>query len=254
MILDEIVKYKISQVEKKKGLIPIGEVMKRVKGDRRNFKVSILNPLSLIGEIKQSSPSKGFIKSVIPALQAKMYENAGVDAISVLTEDRYFDGDDKYIGIVKDSCTRPVLRKDFIVDVYQIFESAAMGADAILLIVSILGKKLKEFYDIATSIGLHALVEIHTYDELQIALDCDCEIIGINNRNLNDFSVDLRTTEYLMKYVKGESIIVSESGIKDIEDVKYLKSLGVNAILVGETLMRMNEDQVKQFVEEMRRI
>ncbi|BBJ28085.1 indole-3-glycerol phosphate synthase TrpC [Athalassotoga saccharophila] len=253
MILDEIVNYKISLVEKKKKSMPL-EKIKVTNGERRDFKSSISSSFSLIAEIKQSSPSKGFIRSVDPALQAQIYENSGVDAISVLTEDKYFNGEDRYVKIVKDSCTKPVLRKDFIVDTYQIFESLAIGSDAILLIVAILGKKLEEFYTLATSIGLYPLVEVHTYEEMRMALDCGCEIIGINNRNLKDFSVDLKTTERLMKYIDDKKIIVSESGIRDLEDIRYVKSLGVNAVLIGETLMRMYEDDVKKFVEEARKI
>ncbi|HEU23653.1 MAG: indole-3-glycerol phosphate synthase TrpC [Mesoaciditoga sp.] len=254
MILDEIVSYKISQIEKKKNLVPLEKIAKVKNDKRRDFKSSISSSFSLIAEIKQSSPSKGFIRSVDPALQAQIYEISGVDAISVLTEDKYFNGDDRYIKIVKGSCTKPVLRKDFIVDTYQIFESLAIGSDAILLIVAVLGKKLEEFYTLATSIGLYPLVEVHTYEEMQMAIDSGCEIIGINNRNLKDFSVDLKTTERLMKYVDGKKIIVSESGIKNLDDLRYVKSLGVNAVLVGETLMRMDKNGVKRFVEEARKV
>ncbi len=253
MILDEIVSYKISQVEKKKKLIPLEEI-KFKNYEKRDFKSSISSSFSVIAEIKQSSPSKGFIKSVDPTIQAQIYEDAGVNAISVLTEDKYFNGEDRYIKIVKDSCTKPVLRKDFIVDTYQIFESLAIGSDAILLIVAVLGKRLGEFYTLSTSVGLCPLVEVHTCEEMRIALDFGCEVIGINNRNLKDFSVDLKTTERLIKYADDKKIIVSESGIKDLDDLRYVKSLGVNAVLIGETLMRMNKDDVKKFIEEARNV
>ena len=144
----------------------------------------------------------------------------------------------------------PILRKDFIIDKYQIYQSVALDADAILLIAAVLKDKLKSYYELATSLGLHCLVEVHNKAEIELALECDCKIIGINNRDLNDFYVDIHTTENLMKYIPKDKIVVSESGISSINDVKYLKSIGASAVLIGESFMR-KPDSVKTFLEDL---
>jgi indole-3-glycerol phosphate synthase len=159
-------------------------------------------------------------------------------------------GSDEYIAKVKEVTVKPVLRKDFIIDEYQIFQAKKIGADAILLIVAVLGKELKSFYKLATELGLNCLIEVHNREELEIALEAEAEIIGINNRDLRDFSVDLKTTEKFMKYIPKETVIVSESGIKTSDDILYLKSIGVNTVLIGETFMRNIEDieSIEKFI------
>ncbi|HEY5535512.1 MAG TPA: indole-3-glycerol phosphate synthase TrpC [Ignavibacteria bacterium] len=249
-ILDEIVKNKIIQIEKEKIEKPLKNLINIESRVIRNFEVALSgNGLSIIAEVKKASPSKGLIDPDFdPAKTALNYEKYGVDAISVLTEKKYFLGDDKNIILVKENASMPILRKDFIVDKYQIYQSLFLGADAILLIASVLKDKLKSFYELATSLGLHCLVEVHDKAEIELSLECGCSIIGINNRDLNNFHVDIHTTEKLMKYIPQSKIIVSESGISSIKDIKYLKSIGASAVLIGESFMR-KPDMVQSFRE-----
>jgi indole-3-glycerol phosphate synthase len=251
MILDEIVRYKLSKVELQKRQKSLDQMKVPSKSEKRDFKGAISKDrIAVIAEIKKASPSKGVIQNDFsPKKQAQIY-----DAISVLTEDRYFEGKDEYLKLVKGETKKPVLRKDFIVDEYQIKESKILGADAILLIVAILQNNLKKFYELARSLELDCLVEVHDEEELKKALDCGCEIIGINNRNLKDFTVDLRTTERLIQNIPDHLTIVSESGIKTVDDVRYLSSIGVNAVLIGETLMRMNKEEILKFIGEVRSV
>lgn len=245
MILDDILKFKKEQLnEEKKGK---GKFKKALSGDR----------MSVIAEIKKASPSKGIIKEDFdPSKIAEIYKSADVDAISVLTEKKFFKGDDKYIKDVKDASGKPVLRKDFIIDEYQIYQSKMLGADAILLIAAVLCDKLKYFYDKAKSIGLDCLVEVHNKNEIDEAVSAGCDIIGINNRDLRDFSVNLNTTEKLIKYIPEDKIKVSESGIKTPDDIKYLKNIGIDAVLIGETFMRNTEDseKIQSFVKKAKEI
>ncbi|AGK98281.1 indole-3-glycerol phosphate synthase TrpC [Clostridium pasteurianum] len=245
MILDDIVAYKIKQIEEEKRELPLKEFENKVQNViTRDFKAALNKPgINIISEIKKASPSKGIIKPDFdPVAIAKVYEKISIDAISVLTEKKFFMGSDEYIGQVKGVTSKPVLRKDFIVDEYQIFQAKNIGADTILLIVAVLGKKLKNFYKLAKELGLNCLIEVHSREELEIALEAEGEIIGVNNRDLRDFTVNLNTTEKFMKYIPKETITVSESGIKTPEDILYLKSIGVNAVLIGETFMRNIED------------
>lgn len=245
MILDDIVAYKIKQIEEEKREMPLKEFENKIQDIvTRDFKAALNKPgINIISEIKKASPSKGIIKPDFdPVAIAKVYEQISIDAISVLTEKKFFMGSDEYIAQVKGVTSKPVLRKDFIVDEYQIFQAKKIGADAILLIVAVLGKRLKDFYKLAKELGLNCLIEVHSREELEIALEAEGEIIGVNNRDLRDFTVDLKTTEKFMKYMPKEAIVVSESGIKTPEDILYLKSIGVNAVLIGETFMRNIED------------
>lgn len=258
MILDDIVKYKKMQLEEQKKLKPIDMLIEQcAKIDTSDFNGALSKKgISIIAEIKKASPSKGVIKKNFnPVKIAEIYDKIGVDAISVLTERHFFKGKDEYINDVKTITTKPVLRKDFIIEEYQIYESKVLGADAILLIVSIVGNHLKDLYGTAKGIGLDCLVEVHDRKELDIALDARCEIIGINNRDLKSFEVDLSTTENLIKYIPEYKTIVSESGIKSASDIKYLKSLGVDAVLIGETFMRIVEDfgEINDFIHEAKR-
>ena len=243
-ILDKIVESKKAQLEIEKKNIGLEEMIEKSKEKReiRDFEGALSKKdVSVISEVKKASPSKGIIaEDFDPVRTAKFYEKSNFDAISVLTEKEYFLGDDKYIEMVRQVTTKPVLRKDFIIDEYQIYQSKVIGADAILLIARILKGKLKSFYDLAKSLGLHVLVEVHGEEEVKEALESGAKIIGVNNRNLETFDVDLKQTEKLMKLLPSDKIIVSESGIRNSEDVEYLKSIGVSAILVGETLMRGN--------------
>lgn len=258
MILDEIVTHKIKQIELEKQIIPLNKVMEECSDAViRDFKKAISNEnISIISEIKKASPSKGVILENFNHIEiAKIYENVNVDAVSVLTEKNFFKGDDSYINDVKKVNLKPILRKDFIIDVYQIYQSKAIGADAILLIVSILKYKLKEYYDLARSLGLQCLVEVHNEEELKIAVESGCSIIGINNRNLKDFTEDLKNTERLIKNVPSEVLVVSESAIKTPEDIRYLKGLGVNAVLIGETFVKNieNVNKLNEFIEQSKK-
>ena len=249
-ILDEIVKNKILQIEKEKIEKPLQSLVNIENRVIRDFKGALNGSgLSIIAEVKKASPSKGIIDPDFdPVRTALNYEKYGVDAISVLTEKKYFLGNDENIKIVKEKTSMPILRKDFIIDKYQIYQSVALGADAILLIAAVLKDKLKSYYELATSLGLHCLVEVHDRAEIELSLECGSKIIGINNRDLNNFSIDIRTTEKLMKYIPTGKIVVSESGISSITDVKYLKSIGASAVLIGESFMR-KPDSVKAFLE-----
>ncbi len=247
MILDDIVAYKKLQVITEKERCPLDKLIVNCEYKNvRNFKKALTKPnISIIAEIKRASPSKGIINEDFDYIKtARIYEKVKIDAVSVLTERKFFKGKDEYIAEVKNISSKPILRKDFIIDEYQMFQSKAIGADAILLIVSILGNKIKNFLNLAKELGLYCLTEVHNEQELDLALSAGCDIVGINNRDLRDFTVDLKNTERLIKYIPKNTIVVSESGIKISEDIGYLKSLGVNAVLIGETFMR-NMDKIR---------
>ncbi len=250
-ILEEIIYYKKLEIEKDKLSKPLTNIQMENILAIRDFEASLSKSgMSIIAEIKKASPSKGIIVEEFDPLSiGRHYEKSGVDAISVLTEKKYFLGNGDYVLAVKNETTKPILRKDFIVDEYQIYQSRLIGADAILLIAGVLKDKLKGFYETATNIGLHCLVEVHNKEELEIALDSGVRIIGINNRNLKDFKVDLGNTEALINDIPKSKIIVSESGINSIEDIRYLKKLGVDAVLIGEAFMR-NPENINSFMEE----
>lgn len=255
MILDDIVAYKVKQLEEEKRLKPINEYEKSIQNIKtRDFKAAISKSgINIIAEIKKASPSKGIIKLDFNPLEiAEIYEKINIDAISVLTEKHFFMGSDGYIKLVKGAASKPVLRKDFIIDEYQLFQAKYIGADAVLLIAAILGKKLRSLYALAKELGLQCLVEVHNREELEMALEADADIVGINNRDLRDFTVDLMHTEQLLKYIPNGKVIVSESGIKTSKDILYLKSIGVNAVLIGETFMRNinNLQAVERFISE----
>lgn len=247
MILDEILSYKKKRLDEQKRQKPLKILEKEIHhaplsrdflGALRNKEGGHTGEIKIIAEIKRASPSKGVIKrNVVPADIATMYQKGGADAISVLTEDKYFMGHDDFIGQVKKAVSCPVLRKDFIIDPYQLYQSKVLGADAVLLIAAILGKRLGEFYNLAESLGLGCLIEVHDESELQIALEVGAKVIGINNRDLKSFEVSLETTERLVSLIPKHVVKVSESGIKSVEDIKRLKSAGVDAFLIGETLM-----------------
>lgn len=196
--------------------------------------------ISFICEVKRASPSKGLIAPDFPYLDiARDYERAGASAISCLTEPFWFKGRDEYLAEISNAVTIPVLRKDFTVDEYMIYQAKTLGASAVLLICSILSKEqLSEYLGIAHSLGLSALVEAHDEDEVRTALSVGAGIIGVNNRDLRTFTVDINNSARLRKLVPPEILFVSESGIKTAADIEALRSNGTNAVLIGETLMR----------------
>ena len=207
--------------------------------------------ISLIAEIKQASPSSGVLRQEFsPVDIAKKYEKLRVNALSVLTEEEFFLGKINYIEDIKKSVNLPVLRKDFIIDEVQVLESRAVGADAILLIMRILDEaKLKRLYSLAKDLGMDVLVEVHTEKELRKVINYGVDIIGINNRNLDTFKVDILRTKKLIPFVPEGAVRVSESGISTFKDMLLLKGLGVDAVLVGEAIMKA--DNIDEKVKEL---
>src|SRR5699024_638964 len=207
-----------------------------------NTKVKAGQP-AVIAEIKKASPSKGVIREDFqPAAIAKSYEEGGAAALSVLTDKDFFQGADEYLQAAKAACNLPVLRKDFTIDAYQVWEARALGADAVLLIVAALSDELmKELYDTAVEAGLTALIEVHTEEELQRALALGAPLVGINNRDLHTFEVSLQTTIGLLPQVPEDRFLVTESGILGTDDVALMRSNNVHGFLVGEAFMRADE-------------
>lgn len=205
------------------------------------------NTISFICEVKKASPSKGIISEDFPYLKiAKEYEAAGADAISVLTEPEFFKGENQYLSDISRCVGIPVLRKDFTIDEYQIYEAKNMGADAVLLICTLLDTEtLKRYLALCDELGLSALVEAHTKEELASALQAGARVIGVNNRNLKTFEVDLMNSVTLCSMVPKDIIFVAESGIKTPQDINVLNTAGVNAVLIGETLMRSSNKKVQ---------
>lgn len=245
MILDEIVEKRKIQLEREMAAADIETVKKTAERlDRHciSFKNALAKPdrLSVISEVKKASPSKGLIQpNFDPVKIAKEYETCGADAVSCLTEEHYFQGSSEYFKAIRQAIGLPMIRKDFIIDEYQIYEARLMGADAILLIAAVLDdEKLKRFGDTARSLGLDILAETHDESELERVLALDFDIIGINNRNLKTFEVTLETTARLAGMIPEGKVVVSESGIRDNADMKTVRSYGADAVLIGETLMR----------------
>lgn len=225
----------------------IGKKYKNNKDSKDNNKEKRIN---FICEIKKASPSKGIISESFDYMKiAKDYEKAEADAISCLTEPYYFMGSDNYLKEVKGIVNIPVLRKDFIIDEYMIYQSKNIRADAILLIVAVLDKyKLKDYFDIANESGLSSLIEVHNEEELEKAVNINARIIGVNNRDLKTFNVDINNSVRLRKLVPKNIIFVSESGIKDRSDIKILEENETDAVLIGERLMTKKDkiDEIKK--------
>lgn len=202
--------------------------------------------LSFICEVKKASPSKGIITENFPYLDiAAEYEQAGADCISCLTEPKWFLGSDKIFTDIRENVQIPMIRKDFTVDAYQIYQAKLMGADAVLLICAILDTKTIETYlDICNQLGLTALVEAHDEKEIQSAVAAGAKVIGVNNRNLKDFSVDFSNAARLRSFIPSDCIYVAESGVKNAEDVAALREIGADAVLMGEVLMRAENKAV----------
>ncbi len=256
-ILEEILENKAKEVTDRKNKMTVQDLKEitYMYSLKRDFKGALINKISknkpaVIAEIKRASPSLGELNmNIIPAKVAADFEAMGAACLSVLTDAKYFKGSGAILEMAKKGCGLPVLRKDFIIDEYQIDESVTMGADCILLIVSALDKTLlKNLYDAAKVRDLDVIVEVHDYGELESALEIECDIIGINNRNLHTFDVDLNTSVELVKYIKDDQLIIAESGIHNSEDVKKMNECGINTFLVGESLMT-SKDPINKFKE-----
>ena len=245
MILEEIAARTVQRVAEEKAAVPLSEMKNAPKRLDANtgfpFRKALSgDEISFICEVKRASPSKGLIAPDFPYLDiARDYERAGASAISCLTEPFWFKGRDEYLAEISNAVKIPVLRKDFTVDEYMIYQAKTLGASAVLLICSILSKEqLSEYLGIAHSLGLSALVEAHDDGEVRTALSVGAGIIGVNNRDLRTFTVDINNSARLRKLVPPEVLFVSESGIKTAADIEALRSNGTNAVLIGETLMR----------------
>lgn len=245
MILEEIAEKTRLRVAEKKSALPLTQVRAQAEalsaGTGFPFEAALRREgMSFICEVKKASPSKGLIAEDFPYLDiAREYEAAGAAAISVLTEPAYFLGSDGYLREIAENVSIPVLRKDFTVDAYQIYEAKCLGAAAVLLICELLeADQLAEYLDIARSLGLSALVEAHAESEVQKALAAGAGIIGVNNRDLRTFQVDMGTSLRLRELVPADIVFVSESGIRTAEDINALRQRHVDAVLIGETFMR----------------
>lgn len=243
MMLAKILESVKLQLSQQKTGIPQEELMKKLNSSKvsRNFKhnINIPHKINLIAELKKTSPTKAVFRKDFDAVSiARIYQANGANALSVLTEKEFFGGQLEFINEVKNAVSLPILRKDFIIDEYQIYESAVNGADALLLIADILtDEELKRYSLLAKSLGVEPVIEVHTEEDLEKTLSADAQIIGINNRDLHTFKVDMQTTERLIRLIPKGKIIISESGIKTHEDVMFLKSLGVSCVLIGEAFL-----------------
>jgi len=249
-ILENINIRKRQEVAERSARLPLEELVAKARNqpEPRGFVRAIESRLALgrsavIAEIKKASPSKGIIrKDFYPAEIAKSYAAGGATCLSVLTDRDYFQGSEEYLQQARAACSLPVIRKDFLIDPYQIYEARAIGADCVLLIVASLEKsQLMDLNELALGIGLDVLIEVHDEDELDVALQTSNRLIGINNRNLHTFETNLDTTLKLLNKIDDQRIVVTESGILATPDVELMLSSGVNAFLVGEAFMRAEE-------------
>lgn len=243
-ILDQLAEHARYRTEQAKKEVPLSEIRERALSMPKggfSFEKALRKPgISFICECKKASPSKGLIAPDFPYLQiAKEYEAAGADCISVLTEPKWFLGSDAYLREVADAVSIPCLRKDFTVDEYMIYEAKLLGASAVLLICAILSEaQMKAYMEICETLGLSALVEAHDETEVEKALSAGARMIGVNNRNLKDFTVDTENSRRLRSMIPKGTLFVSESGVSGPEDVERLVQIGADAVLVGEALMR----------------
>lgn len=250
-ILDRLADHARKRIAEAKRKVPVEKIRQQAlllpKGNFTFENALKKSDISFICECKKASPSKGLIAPDFPYLEiAKEYETAGADCISVLTEPKWFLGSDEYLREITDTVSIPCLRKDFTIDKYMIYEAKVLGASAVLLICSILNQtEIEESIHICDDLGLSALVEAHDEKEVQMALDAGARIIGVNNRNLKDFSVDTNTSRRLRKLIPPNVLFVSESGVKTAEDVTVLREIGADAVLIGETLMKAADKKAK---------
>lgn len=248
MILERIIAQKKREVAERKRLVPLRFLEARIRENDppRPFTAAITasdRPVQLIAEVKKASPSKGLIRADFdPVAIATTYDQHGAAAVSILTDEMFFKGKLEYVPLVREAIARPILRKEFIIDPYQVYESRAWRADAILLIVACLEPaQLRELRELAESLGMDVLVEVHDEAELDVALESGARLIGINNRNLHTFETTLETTERLAPRVPAGIPLVAESGIFTREDVLRMGAAGAKAVLVGEALMRQRD-------------
>jgi indole-3-glycerol phosphate synthase len=249
-MLDRIVARKREDVEQRKKSLPLSRLKELIA--RREATLDLALALEdthtrLIAEVKRASPSRGVLRPDFnPVELAQKYAHGGAAAISVLTETNYFDGSLDHLAAIRQEIRLPLLRKDFIFDPYQVYESRAYGADALLLIVAILSREqLEDLLSLSHDLGLSCLVEVHNKDEVERALSSQARIIGINNRDLTTFNTDINTTRRLLPLIPPGKIVVSESGIRSRSDVAKLKRWGVNAVLVGEALVTTGDAVTK---------
>jgi indole-3-glycerol phosphate synthase len=242
MILGEIVKTKKDEVERLKKYMTVSALKKSVAELKpcRDFRQALSGKkCSIIAEVKCASPSRGrLIADFDPSRIAAIYEQNGASAISVLTDEKYFAGHKVYLAKIKQAIKLPLLRKDFIIDKIQIYETRAIGADAVLLIARLLGRKLAEFILLSKELELSSLVEVRTAEELDLALKAGAEIIGVNNRNLDTFITDINTSRELVGQIPKDKIVVAESGIAARSDIESLMQAGIHSFLIGEALMK----------------
>jgi indole-3-glycerol phosphate synthase len=249
-MIEDLVQAARASAERRRAEVPVEELERQLadRPEQRPFGEALVRPgLSVIAEFKRRSPSAGEIRAgVKPEEIAREYEEGGAAAISVLTDGPHFGGSLEDLGASRAACALPVLQKDFIVDRYQLYEAAVAGADAVLLIVAALGgEELARLYDEARRLDLDVVIEVHNEEELETALTVDAEVLGINNRNLDDFTVDVQTTFELMPDVPAGKTVVSESGIADRATLEELERVGVDAVLIGEALMRADDPAAK---------
>ncbi|MBN1363287.1 MAG: indole-3-glycerol phosphate synthase TrpC [Syntrophaceae bacterium] len=241
MILDKIIKTKKEEVAQLKKKTTQAQLQKKIAGLEpcRNFQKALKSGVcNIIAEVKCASPSRGrLVNDFDPLKIAKIYEKNGAAAVSVLSDEKYFAGHKNHLTQIRKNIKLPLLRKDFIIDKIQIYETRVIGADAILLIVRALEKKLADFISFSKELGLSPLVEVHTREELDIALRAGAEIIGINNRNLDTFITNIETSRRLRALIPADKIVVAESGIKERRDIESLIQVGINAFLIGENLV-----------------
>lgn len=250
-ILDEIAEYACHRVEQAKKTEPLLEVKAKALALPKSdfgFENVLKKPgISFICECKKASPSKGLIAPDFPYLEiAKEYEQAGADCISVLTEPKWFLGSDAYLKEIAKEVKAPCIRKDFVVDEYMIYEAKLLGAQAVLLICAISSEQqIREYIQICDSLGISALVETHSEEEVEMAVKAGARMIGVNNRNLKDFTVDTENSRHLRALVPKDILFISESGVRTTEDIVKLREMGVDAVLIGETLMRAGDKKAK---------
>ena len=250
MILDKLAQSTYKRVEREKQEIPLGMVKEKAlalpKGNFEFEKAIGEGDISFICEVKKASPSKGIIAEDFPYVQiAKDYEKAGAACISVLTEPEYFMGDKAYLKEISENVNIPLIRKDFVIDEYMIYDAKLYGASCVLLICSLLDEEtIRKYIEICDELGLSALVEAHDEREIEKAVKAGARMIGVNNRDLKTFTVDISNSERLRKLVPEDILFVAESGIKTNEDIRRLRDAKVNAVLIGETFMR-SENKAK---------
>jgi indole-3-glycerol phosphate synthase len=249
-MIEDLVRSARAGVERRSAEVPLEDLEQRLaeRPEQRPFGEALVRPgLSVIAEFKRRSPSAGEIRAgATPAEIARAYDEAGATALSVLTNDSHFGGSLQDLREARAACELPVLQKDFMVDTYQLYEAAVAGADAVLLIVAALDRDtLARLYEEARELDLDVVVEVHNESEHEVALTVDADVIGINNRNLDDFTVDVQTTFELMPDVPAGKTVVSESGIADRHTLEELERVGVDAVLIGEALMRADDPGAK---------